>query len=130
MTTPSKNGAKNGKPKAGTPKFRFINYELTMPDKEWLADADVETEFPADLVDDLVMEGYKFSLSVDQRNSCFVASLTDREAGSPFENCCLTGRGASPAAARISLLYRHVHLAAGDWQYFNQGSTGSDEIYG
>lgn len=120
-----KSKTKGGK-QASEPPFRFINYDLSKGDKDWLRAADCEAEFSAEMVEDLVREGYKFSLSLDARNQSFVASLTDRAEGSSFKNSCLTGRGASPSAARHALLYRHFHLAGGDWSYF--GSAAPDEV--
>lgn len=112
------------------PEFRFINYDLTVSDREWLEVADVEAEFPTQLVNELVMEGYKYSLSYDERNHCCVASLTDRVDSSPFNNACLTGRGATPDAARQSLLYRHVVVAHGDWSVFGDPSRQKEEKWG
>lgn len=130
MTKRSKNGAKSNGSDGARPKFGFVNYDLTVQDKEWLSSADVEAEFPAQLIDQLVLEGYKFSLSYDERNSCCIASLTDRQPGSAFDNQCLTGRGATPDDARVSLFYRHFHVAQGDWGVFGSLSSTSDEIYG
>lgn len=129
MPTKSKNGAKKNGTARDKPEFRFVNYDLTVQDKEWLANADTLAEFPSELIDDLVMEGYKFSLRLDERNQCCVASLTDVRVGSPFENSCLTGRGATPTAARVSVFYRHLVLARGDWSFFAAAAAGEPEIY-
>lgn len=128
MSTKDKANSKNGAGKRDW-GITWINYDLTSADKEWLSSAELDVELPASLVDDLVMEGYKFSISSDARNNCFVASLTDKFTGGAFENHCLTGRGATPAAARVSLLYRHVVLAQGDWAFFNQPARSKDELF-
>jgi hypothetical protein len=107
----------------GKPDFRFINYDLSKADKEWLASADLDAEYPLALVCDLVAEGYKFGLSFDDRNQSYVASLTDRSESSTFYNSCLTGRGATALDAWCSLAYRHLHLAQGDWTMFNQSGN-------
>lgn len=103
--------------------FRFINHTLTTAQRDDLRAMDVGTEFPAEMVDELVVEGYKYSLSLDRGNQTFVASLTDRDEQSPFYNACLTGRGSTPANARAALLYRHVVVAQLDWSNF--GEVGS-----
>lgn len=129
MAAKSNNGAKKNVSSNGRPPFGYINYELTVQDKEWLASSDVDAEFPPRLIDELVMEGYKFSLSFDERNSTCIASLTDRQVGGAFENQCLTGRGATPLNAIHSLLYRHLVVASGDWSVFNRVSKET-AIYG
>lgn len=118
------NGKQKGK-KSGSEEraFRFINYTLSKQDGEWLESADLETEFPLSLVCELATEGYKFSVSFDGKNQCYLASLTDRDEGSPFYNSCLTGRGSTPVDAFHALLYRHLVLSERDWSFF--GDTGN-----
>lgn len=111
-------------------KFRFINYHLSKKDEEWLEAADLDTEFDFSLVRGLVEEGYKFSLSNDERNHTFVASITDRQEGSPFYNACLTGRGSTPLDAWYALAYRHLVLAQMDWSFFGDGSNGPAARFG
>jgi hypothetical protein len=87
----SKNGKKEAKTNGAS--FRFINHSLSAKDIEQLNSLDLGLEFPYGLLDELVMEGYKFSLSYDDKNATCVASITDRQQASAFYNCCLTGRG-------------------------------------
>lgn len=100
--------------------FRFINHDLSAEDQERLGAMDCAEEFPASLVDDLVEEGYKYSLTYDAGNHTFIASLTDKSKGSVFTNSCISGRGSSAINARYSLLYRHISIAQGDWAVFDQ----------
>lgn len=116
-----KNGKSKKETKKDEPIFRFINCDLLAKDVEWLEACDCEKEFPAEMVEELVFEGYKYSIGYDARNQCCIASLTDRGDGSPYKNCCITGRGATPADARYALLYRHVVLAQGDWSLLDKG---------
>lgn len=128
----SKASSGKGKPNGSAtrlPKMSWVNYDLTAEDKEWLADPKNVGELERFSVDDLIIEGFKYSLGRDARNSCYVASLTDKQEGTPFHNHCLTGRGATPVAARISLLYRHLVLAEGDWSFFVSANPTRDEIY-
>lgn len=122
-------GKTNGTANARSFKMDWINYTLTQQDKERLQDKSLVDELLRFSVDDLVFEGFKFSLSRDEKNSCFVASLTIREGDSSSPSRCLTGRGATPADARVSLLYRHLVLAQGDWSFFSQNPMGSDDLY-
>ena len=112
------NGKQAKKAKPAPPQFRFINYSLTNADREWLAVADLSTEFPWSSLVEEVETGYKFSLSYDEKSSSYLASLTDRMSGGPHQNTCLTGRGSTPERAFCSLMYRHRVLAQSDWAYF------------
>jgi hypothetical protein len=76
------------------------------------------------------MEGYKFSLSYDDKNATCVASITDRQPASAFYNCCLTGRGSTPAHAFAALLYRHLVLAETDWSFFGQPDVAGSPDFG
>jgi hypothetical protein len=116
--------------KSPEPKFRFLNYTLTKEDLDELRSLDLEAEFPRTLVDELVLEGYKFSLSHDARNATFVASITDRAPSSAFQNACLTGRGSTPATAWYSLAYRHFVLATDDWSFFGDGQDDTITDFG
>lgn len=124
-----KNGKTKPAPKPAPPKFRYINYDLTKDDRGALADLVEAGELPASLLFEAVSEGWKFSLTPDSKHHCFVASLTDREPGTAFENTCLTGRGASPLDAVRSLLYRHVILSEGDWAFFSQRDESAQHQY-
>jgi len=113
---------RKSKPKETERAFRFINHTLTTEQKNDLRSMDSSIEFPAEMVDALVGEGYKYSLSFDERNQSFVAAITDRDTASAFYNACLTGRGSTADNARVSLLYRHFHLAQGDWSALTTAS--------
>jgi hypothetical protein len=124
----SKNGKKEAKTNGAA--FRFINHSLSAKDIEQLNSLDLGLEFPYGLLDELVMEGYKFSLSYDDKNATCVASITDRQQASAFYNCCLTGRGSTPAHAFAALLYRHLVLAETDWSFFGQPDVAGSPEFG
>lgn len=115
---PRKRKARKGTTNAK--EFRFVNYSLSQKDKEWLAAADLDAEFPLSSFGDLVTAGYKLGFSLDDKNNTYVASITDRSEGSAFYNACLTGRGATPLDAWFSVCYRHLVVAQGDWAVFHQ----------
>lgn len=128
----SKNGnakaAGKASPKGGS-AFRFLNYSLRADDKVWLQSHDTETELPDTALDDLVAQGYKYSLSYQEAGDCFVASITDRVETSPHHNVCLTGRGSTARNARVSLLYRHLVVCDGDWTILDRQVRESLEIF-
>jgi hypothetical protein len=113
------------------PAFRFINYSLTVADKDWLQACDVAVEFPLSRFVGLVQEGYKVSLSEDAKNHSVVASMTDMDPMSIFWNACLTGRGKTVEQAVASLLYRHLIIADTEWGVFGADpTTAVDEDFG
>lgn len=109
---------------------RFIEYDLTANDKEVLRSEYSESDFSYDLIEDLVQQGYKFSLSYSEASSCYIATITDRRQDSQFNNTSLSGRGATIAHARIACLYRHFVVAQEDWNVFGSGSVPRLEDYG
>lgn len=121
MSTHADNkGSRKKASKSAPPEFRYINYDLSKDQQREAESFDFDVEFPPGTEYDLAYQGYKYSISPDLRNQCFIASLTCKIAGDGFENACLVGRGATPIDARNSLLYRHLYLAQGDWSLFDQ----------
>lgn len=104
---------------SGNTVHRFLDIPLSQAAREDLSGYDLEVEFPYDLVEALVTEGYKFSLTFDGRNQTYIASLTDRLPESPWQNTTLSGRGSTALNARCALLYRHLVMADGDWSTLN-----------
>jgi hypothetical protein len=127
----SKKDLENGsaKKQAAFAKINWITYDLNSEDKVRLEDQGLVDSLAGYDVDALAFEGFKYSLSPDAKNSSFIASITDKSPESRFYNSCLSGRGSSPANARISLLYRHVVLAEGNWEFFGSSNQRNDSIY-
>lgn len=112
---------KNGSSSSNSqPPHRFLDIRLNERQKDDLRGYDLEEEFPRDMVDDLVRQGYKYSLSYDPKNDTYIASLTDRLPGSAFQSTTLTGRGSTAANAHAALLYRHFVVANEEWGNFPQ----------
>lgn len=96
----------------------FINYRLDDDDKDWLASADLASEYPIDNLLALAAEGYKVSIVPARENKSAIVSLTDVEPSSPFCNHTLSGFGTTVFDAWYSLAYRHYRKAGGDWSVF------------
>lgn len=109
---------------------RFIEYALSPNDKEILRTEYSESDFGYDLVEDLVSQGYKFSLTYSDSVKSFICTVTDRREDSQFHNVSLSGRGSTIANARISLLYRHFVVAQTDWNILDSGGTKGGEDFG
>jgi hypothetical protein len=112
------------KPKDDRP-FRYINHDLSKSQQEDLQGLFEAGEWGEQDIDKLVGEGYAYKLSRDTRGGGFRAHLIDTEESSPDYNACLAGRGATPAAARYALLYRHFVLAPDGWGVLDSSSEGT-----
>ena len=121
---------KAGKSNGSFGDFKFVNVRLDKADQEWMGAANLADEFPLTGVISLATEGYKFSLSEDAANHSYVASLTDRRAGSPTEKHILTGRGSTPIDAWFSLCYKHLVKCQEDWGPFATDSGGDNQQWG
>lgn len=109
---------------------RFIEYDLTANDKEVLRSEYTESHFSYDLVEDLVMQGYKYSCTYSEANSCVICTLTDKRQDSHFQNTSLSGKGSNVRQARMALLYRHYVVAQEDWSILDQGGDKPVEDFG
>lgn len=63
------------------------------------------------LLTDLVGSGYKFTLSEDATNDCFIASVTCKEERNPNVNKCLSARSNDAAEAMALLMFKHHVLS-------------------
>ena len=126
---PKQSGRKKREGNGKEPEFRFINYNLTTADAGNLEAMQVDVEFPVELMFALVHEGYKVSISLDARNNCCVASITDKRAGSGFFNCCITGRGGTPIDAWVSVAYRHFVVGDDGWEALDNSPDRSTLKY-
>lgn len=131
MATDRKPGGRGAK-RSSSNRFghRFIEYDLTANDKEILRSEYSESDFGYGLVEDLVIQGYKYSCTHSEANSCYICTLTDRRADSHFENTSLSGKGGSISQARMALLYRHYVVAQEDWSILDQAGHKPFEDFG
>ena len=100
-------------PKQG--EFRFLNVPI---DEDAYEDVMSEYQDGDALMDGMqrYMEiGYKFSFAVNKQNDMVICSMTDRRAGSAYENACLTGGSDSWYDALKVVLYKHEHILRSDW---------------
>lgn len=104
------------KPDGGKAAWRgFVNYSLTAGDKEALKSGVVEYADAWDGVLDLVMRGYKASITYDDKNSSWVFSMTCQTTEEVNAGLTLSGRGGTLDGAVCSLWYRHENVMGGDW---------------
>lgn len=130
MAKNSKSSGRGAKRSSSGPNgHRFIEYDLTSNDRQILRDEYSESDFGYDLVEDLIHQGYKYSCSFSEASSCFIATLTDKRKDSQFLRTSVSGRGATIAHSRMSLLYRHFVVAQEDWHILDSsGPTNIDDF--
>lgn len=122
--------SKPEKKRGGAPAFRYLNHDLSQEQVAVLKAMDIAAEYPWSEVSPVVAAGYKFSLTLDMKNACYIASLTDKQPGSAYENVCLSGRGGSPEKAFAALLFRHRELSSGEWGVLEQEAEASGLEFG
>ena len=93
----------------------FVSCELTVEDKKALREGAMTYEDAWEGLLDIIPEGYKLSISWDEKNDTFTASLTAGAGTGGNAGWCLTGRGASFDGAIISLGYKHFTKLRRDW---------------
>lgn len=111
-------GASGGK-RASQFGVSFVNIDLAAGDIE-----QIKRDMPDDAsifasVERLAMDGYKITVSYDDKHTSFVAALTGGKECSNERNrgLCVTSRGPSMAAALAVALFKHFTVCeGGDWQ--------------
>ncbi len=93
----------------------FVTCELTVEDKKSLREGAMPYEDAWEGLLDVIPEGYKLSISWDDKNETFTASLTAGAGTGDNAGWCLTGRGASFDGAVCSLAYKHFTKLARNW---------------
>lgn len=119
----AKKGSRNGV--SSLQGFSFVDVRLSGTDKQWLAAADLDKEFPIEMLFDLVSQQYKASLTFDSKNSSFIVSITDKATDSQSKNSVLSGRGSTLLNAWYSLAYKHFRVLDGEWQNADSSGGGS-----
>lgn len=93
----------------------FVSCELTVEDKKALREGAMSYEDAWEGLLDIIPEGYKLSVSWDEKNDTFTASLTAGKGTAGNAGWCLTGRGATFDGAVVSLAYKHFSKLRRDW---------------
>jgi hypothetical protein len=106
----------------------FVNVRLTDEEKDafnlWL-DGD-GAKFWSYLVD-TISNGFKFGVSWDTTNECFVATYTGQGLVSDDRRYCLTARGGTMEKATALLVFKDLVLLRSDWGLYKP-STGHAEV--
>lgn len=61
----------------------------------------------------VMADGYKVGCTWDAANTCFIASMTGKEEGTPNYNCCITARSNEWSEALQLLHFKHEVICSG-----------------
>jgi len=93
----------------------FVNVVLTDADKAWIKAWEFDHVRIHEWLEGRVAGGFKFSLSLQEDGSAYLASLTDRRAESGSYQGTLTGRGKTVELALTTLYFKDESVLAGHW---------------
>lgn len=100
--------ARNGSKSAPIPtNYQFVQYTPNESDKRAIKSANIDPVKALAGLFALLEDGYKCSQSFDEKNKCFVASITCNNDASPNYHRILTGRGNTPETAIVWLYWLH-----------------------
>lgn len=100
------------------PNWQFVNISLSVADQkhfgEWFTDNET-TILPT--LSEINADGYKFSVSYDFENECFIAALSGNRNTNENNGCTITARSNEWIEAIGLVVYKHVVMCnTGDWQ--------------
>lgn len=108
------------------PNFTFVRCELTSEQKEALVMAISDGLLHSENCLDMVDEGYKISITYDEKNHTYIATASDNRENSVNAKRCLSARGATRAVAMCALYFKHSVVLLGNWVE-NEQTNKSDE---
>jgi hypothetical protein len=92
----------------------FVNVRVPREDRDKVTQwyIDHETEF-GDMLEGLVLNGYKVSVNQDDANDCVIVAFTGHD-GAPYNRgMCMTSRAATPLEALYLGFYKHYVICDG-----------------
>lgn len=114
MVAKSSNGSNAKNNNLDYLNVRFAECRLTAEDKKAF-NKFFEENVPliGELLNKMIYDGYKYSVSWDDANECFVASFTGKAEDSVNHNWCLVSRAGSWEEATLIGFFKHQILFAG-----------------
>lgn len=108
----------------------YVRCELSAEEKTRVRDAadDVTLNNLVEVLEGLIAEGLKFSLSQPREDASVTASLYDGRDGSVSQGYSLTAFGGSAVTAIIALEYKHTHKLKGDWARNLKAAPEDDDV--
>lgn len=98
--------------------WQFVNINLSVQDQksfgEWFADHETEI---LPMLSEVNADGYKFSISYDFDNECFIAALSGTKNTTENGGCTITARSSEWIESIGLVLFKHVVMChTGSWQ--------------
>jgi len=106
------------------PQTQWVACDLPKEVKERLKKEKVNEPAIFKSLDNLVEQGYKFSLSRDRRADCIGCYITAPRESDDEPVRCLSARAPTVAASIMVLLYKHYEMLQEDWT----GAVGKDGV--
>lgn len=97
-------------------KVRWIDVVLTEDQQQHMKSEFKDWKAVAPLLEEMVGEGYKISLTYDSFNGCLACFITPHQNDVQNLGCVLAGRGKSVFSALRGALYRHVFVFEKVWR--------------
>lgn len=98
--------------------WRFVNLNLSTADQKQFGEWFIANETAIlPMLAEVVADTYKFSVSYDFDNECFIAALSATKHSSDNKQCTITARSNEWLEAIALLLYKHVVMCnTGTWE--------------
>jgi hypothetical protein len=96
----------------------WANIGLSEDDKKAISGTPVEDDYLSSYVGDLVLRGYRFSLTFDDYSQAVQATLVCADPDDPNFELGMSARHPDPKTAVQTLLYKHHELAEENWGPF------------
>lgn len=93
----------------------FVSCDLTNEERETIKENLVPVSVAFDKLDELIVGGYKWSLSYDDNADCHMVVLTCKNTKGVNFGYALSGRGPSLQGALTVILYKHFEKLKEDW---------------
>lgn len=111
----SKKSSVTAKKPVGDNFGKFVSCSLSEEDKAHVKEHLLGSSDILDKLEDLCREGYKISVSFDERSDAVGAFMTRVSQGDPHTGWTLTARAPFAVAALTVLLYKHFEMLKEDW---------------
>jgi len=105
----------------------FVDYQLTKEEMQeaddWIESGDVNI---SDIVNEMLLEGYRFTFTYDVKNFCVVVSVMGKTPDNPNVGLCMSTRHGHVSRATALAVYKHkIIFSSNAW-----GQQGPEGLYG
>ena len=104
-----------------TPRFNnveFIQFELDTDQQAACKAWDVSPDDVFTLVEEMLSDGYKFTLKYDDRTNCYACFVFPPDDHPTNGGRALTGRGSNSWKGVKQVLWKHIMALQGDWSAY------------